>query len=133
MGAVVADTHAIIWYLLNSTNLSTNAMAALDKAATDGAPVYIASITLVEVVYLVEKGRLPDVALEQLNSALTGSDSGLMVVPLDLAVVQAMMEIPRDVVPDMPDRIIAATARYLSLPLVTRDSKIQAADIETIW
>ena len=56
-----------------------------------------------------------------------------MVVPLDLAVVLAMGEISRDVVPEMPDRIIAATARYLSLPLVTRDLKIQAADIDTIW
>ena len=31
--------------------------------------------------------------------------------------------VPRDVVPDMPDRIIAATALYLGLPLVTRDSE----------
>jgi predicted nucleic acid-binding protein len=38
------------------------------------------------------------------------------------------------VVPDMPDRIIAATALSLSLPLVTRDAKIQAVTtIQTIW
>jgi predicted nucleic acid-binding protein len=33
----------------------------------------------------------------------------------------------------MPDRIIAATALYLGVPLVTRDGKIRAADVETIW
>jgi predicted nucleic acid-binding protein len=33
----------------------------------------------------------------------------------------------------MPDRIIAATALALGLPLVTRDRKIRAADLETIW
>ena len=47
---------------------------------------------------------------------------------------QTLHQIPRDVVPDMPDRIIAATAFYLKLPLVTRDMQIQAlTTIQTIW
>jgi PIN domain nuclease of toxin-antitoxin system len=33
----------------------------------------------------------------------------------------------------MPDRIIAATALHLSVPLITRDRKIHASSIETIW
>jgi PIN domain nuclease of toxin-antitoxin system len=32
-----------------------------------------------------------------------------------------------------PDRIIAATALTLNLPLITRDAAIRAAGIETIW
>jgi len=36
-------------------------------------------------------------------------------------------------VPDMPDRIIAATAIYLSLPLITKDDAIRSAGIITIW
>jgi predicted nucleic acid-binding protein len=39
----------------------------------------------------------------------------------------------RSAVPDLPDRVIAATALRLNLPLVTRDSKIQAAGITTVW
>ena len=36
--------------------------------------------------------------------------------------------------PDMPDRIITATALAYHLPLVTRDSKIREAGIvRTIW
>ena len=43
-------------------------------------------------------------------------------------------EIDRATVPDMPDRIIAATALSLNLPLVTRDLKIQElTNIQTIW
>jgi predicted nucleic acid-binding protein len=41
--------------------------------------------------------------------------------------------IPRDVVPDMPDRIIAATALTHDLPPVTADGKIRASRIPTIW
>ncbi|HEY9853569.1 MAG TPA: hypothetical protein V6D28_29135 [Leptolyngbyaceae cyanobacterium] len=44
-----------------------------------------------------------------------------------------MAQIPRDIVPDKPDRIITATAFHLNLPLVSCDAKIQAANIQTIW
>ena len=33
----------------------------------------------------------------------------------------------------MPDRIIAATALYLNLPVISRDHRIQLSDIDTIW
>ncbi len=33
----------------------------------------------------------------------------------------------------MPDRMIAATALALNLPLITCDRKIQAAPLVTIW
>ncbi len=33
----------------------------------------------------------------------------------------------------MPDRIIAATALHLGLPLVTRDHRIRASSVTTIW
>jgi predicted nucleic acid-binding protein len=37
------------------------------------------------------------------------------------------------IVPEMPDRIIAATAIHLGVPLVTRDRRLQSAGIQTIW
>jgi PIN domain nuclease of toxin-antitoxin system len=33
----------------------------------------------------------------------------------------------------LPDRVIAATALAWSLPLITRDGKIRATGIQTIW
>jgi predicted nucleic acid-binding protein len=48
-------------------------------------------------------------------------------------VAEAVAEVPRSAVPDMPDRIIAATALHLGLPLVSRDRLIQLSGIETIW
>jgi predicted nucleic acid-binding protein len=48
-------------------------------------------------------------------------------------VADALALVPRAIVPDMPDRIIAATALYLNLPLVTADHKIQASNVQTIW
>jgi PIN domain nuclease of toxin-antitoxin system len=56
------------------------------------------------------------------------------VAPLDKGTVEALKQVPRTAVPDMPDRIIAATAYQLGLPLITRDSKIKESKImQVIW
>jgi predicted nucleic acid-binding protein len=118
---------------VGSTHISDKATKAIDEAYNAGDLIYVASITLVEVIYLVEKSKLPVVALERLKSILKNTDSGFEIVTLDFNIVLIMSEISRSVIPDMPDRIIAAIALYLGLPLVTCDTKIQSADIETIW
>jgi PIN domain nuclease of toxin-antitoxin system len=133
MGAVVVNTHAAVWYLLNARSLSANAQKAMDDAAKSGDPVYLPSISLVEVVYLVEKGKLPGIVLDRLTTALSEPDPAFLIASLDLPVVLSLPRISRDVVPDMPDRIIAATALHLGLPLVTRDPEISKAGITTLW
>ncbi|MDY7076564.1 MAG: hypothetical protein SXV54_06520 [Chloroflexota bacterium] len=44
-----------------------------------------------------------------------------------------MRQVPREQVPDLPDRVIAATALYLGVPLISRDRKIRLSDVTTIW
>ena len=131
MGTVIADTHAAVWFLLRSERLSGPAREALRQASRDGDAICLSAISIVEVVYLVEKERLPE---EALGSMTTAVRNGLLaIVPLDLNTGQAVRRIPRTAVPDMPDRIIAATALSMGLPLVTRDRRIRTAGIETIW
>jgi len=133
MGAVIADTHAILWYVLEPGRLSQEANRAFDQAATAGDPIYVSAISLVETVYLAEKGKLPATVIERLTTVLDGADAEIHVVPITSEVAFAIRQVPRDAVPDMPDRIIAATALCLDLPLVTRDRRIQTASITTIW
>lgn len=134
MTAVVADTHIVIWYLRDADRLSEQAAITLDSTLQAGDPIYIAAISLVEVTYLVERGRIPLEAFDLLVEQLTDASSALIVVPLDLAIAQTLRQIPRDIVPEMPDRIIAATAQHLNLPLITRDLRIRAlTTIQIIW
>jgi len=131
--SVVLDTHTVLWYLENSRELSAVARTMIEGAVRDARHVRVSAISLVETVYLVERRRLTLAALARLRSALTDPSSGLVIAPVDAAVADALQNVPRDVVPDMPDRIIAATALHLGLPLVTRDRRLQAAGIQTIW
>jgi len=66
-------------------------------------------------------------------SELSRDNPAFRVVPLDSQIAKALRDVRRDAVPDMPDRIIAATALHLSLPLITRDRCLQSAGIQTIW
>jgi PIN domain nuclease of toxin-antitoxin system len=129
----VLDTHAAIWYLLDSTKLSGPAYSLIDGAAASGAPTYISAVSLVEVVYLVERGRIAVDAFDKFASELKNENPAFRVVPLDAQVATALKRVPRDIVPDMPDRIIAATALHLGLPLITRDHRLQSAGINIIW
>jgi len=129
----VLDTHAAVWYLLDSQKLSQPAYSVIDGAAASGTPTYISAVSLVEVVYLVERGRIAADAFDKFANELSRDNPAFTVVPLDSHVATALKRIPRSLVPDMPDRIIAATALHLGLPLVTRDRRLQAAMIQKIW
>jgi len=58
----------------------------------------------------------------------------MVIAPLDAAVAEAVQKISRITVPDMPDRIIAATAVHWNADSVTRDPRLQAAlGNRSIW
>ncbi len=129
-GAGHACSHLV---LLDAKNLSEKVFSPIDGAAAHGVPTYISAVTLVEVVYLVERGRIAGDAFERFTREIGQENPAFTVVPVDSHIVGVLRRIPRDLVPDMPDRIIAATALHLGLPLVTRDRQLQAAGIQTIW
>lgn len=133
MSDVVTDTHALIWYLLDSPRLSVAANQLFDRCDRGEIIIYIPTICLVEMIYLQEKGRIPSQLKAQLDRELMLGNTGMMVYELNIGVVEALATIPRSSVPDLPDRIIAATAIHLGLPLISRDSKIAVSKVNTIW
>lgn len=129
----IADTHAVIWYLLADPRLSETARKTFMLAADSANPIGITSSSIVEMIYPAEKKRILGEALDKLERELPTQRSVLVVVPLDDTFALSVREINRSAVPELPDRIIAATARALDLPLITRDEKIRASTIKTIW
>ena len=133
MLSAVADTHTAIWYLFASPLLSKAAKNAIEKAAEEGLNVGISAISLAEIVYLIEKQRIAPETLKRLIATMANPDGVLVEVPLDSHIVELMFKIPRSDVPDLPDRVVAATGLRFAVPVITRDERIHAANLNTIW
>lgn len=131
MIVAIADTHAVIWHFAADRRLSTRAKQVIEKAAIEGNQVGVSAITLVEMVYLAEKGRIPEQWL--IPDLVVGSDTVFVIIPVEWQTARALGAIDGSQVRDMPDRIIAATALQLDVPLISRDSKIVLPNVQTIW
>ncbi|HEX8287645.1 MAG TPA: type II toxin-antitoxin system VapC family toxin [Pyrinomonadaceae bacterium] len=133
MDDVVIDTHAVIWYFADATQLSKPAETAIENAEANGI-IFVSAIAIIELLYLIEKGKIPRDILDLLRYALDDSTTAFRLIEISREIADQVENIPRPTVPDMPDRIISATALHLNLPLVTKDNKIQALqNIQTIW
>jgi PIN domain nuclease of toxin-antitoxin system len=133
MISAIADTHAVLWYLYDDARISGKAKRFIEETNDQGNQIGISTITLVEIVYLIEKGRINMKAFAKLNSELKDNQSVLQEIPLTNRIVIELAKINRKSIPDMPDRIIAATALHLNVPLLSRDKKIKISQVETIW
>jgi PIN domain nuclease of toxin-antitoxin system len=129
----VADTHAVIWYVFDDPRLSSTARSEMDTAAASGEQIAVSSISLLEMVYLVDKGRIATAVFDGVLQALDDPNPLLLEVFCNRSIAQAMRLVDRAHVPDLPDRIIAATAVHLGVPLISRDGKIRSSSVTTIW
>jgi PIN domain nuclease of toxin-antitoxin system len=131
----VADTHALIWHFTKDAKLSREAAVIFSEADQGNTVIHASAMSLIEIVYLGEKGRvsreLCDEAFRLLKPA---KDASYRVLPIDHAVASAISEIPRAAVPEMADRVIAATAYHLGLPLITKDQRLHDwRGIRIVW
>ncbi len=133
MNGLMADTHSLLWYLFQPAYLSASATSAFRNTIREGQTIRASVMSIIEVRYLVEKGRLPPIYYEDVVLSAHDPNLAIELLPIDEDVALAVERIPRDAIPDMPDRIIAATALTHNLPLVTADHKIRASRIPTIW
>ena len=134
MKRYVADTHSITWYLARNRRLSRRARRIFESAEEGYVQVLIPSIVLVEAIFLMQRWRIPEAQVLKLFELSEDTEASICVVPLNMAVAQAVSDFGPVAIPDMPDRIIAATARALDVPLITVDPIITESElVEVIW
>lgn len=129
----IADTHTVIWYLFEDDRLSQTAKSTIENIANNGDYVGFSSITIVEIIYLIEKGRIPSETLTKLMRETTQNDTVLLCIDLDENIARNLSNVSRNEVPDLPDRLIAATALFYNVPIISRDYKIKCSSVQTIW
>lgn len=128
----VSDTNALIWYLTGSPRLTPPARQCFAQADQGLIRIYIPIICLVELIYLSERGRIDAILLTRTLALIATPNGSYALAPLDKQVLMQVPSVPRDAVPDMPDRLVTATALALDLPLLTSDHAIHAAAVVSI-
>jgi PIN domain nuclease of toxin-antitoxin system len=102
----LADTMALVWYLHGHRRLGRQARRILREADQGHHTIAISGVTLMEILYLSERRRIP-IGLENLENLLAQGDN-YTVVSMGFEVVNAAAAI--DDVPERHDRLIAGTA-----------------------
>lgn len=133
MIAAIADTHTIIWHINADVRLSPQAKQTIEHAGLAGNTIGFSVITLIEMIYLGEKQRIAPTTFQAFSSRVMTGKTVFLEIPLDYRIAGTMQQIDRNQISDMPDRIIAATALTLEVPLITCDGKIRQSHVPTIW
>ena len=123
----VADTHAWVYYLLG--RLPENLKEIFVKAENFGDVIFVPTIVLNEIIWLVERGK---VTLD-IKAVISHFDeaTNFVIVPLDLNITKKVAEL-REL--ELHDRIITATASILNATLITKDTEIvKSGYVKTIW
>jgi PIN domain nuclease of toxin-antitoxin system len=133
--AVVPDTHGVSGISPIRKQLSPTARLIITTEEKNGESIFVSAISLVEVIYLAERGRLPRTALQSLERLSEIRWEAWSLRHWMQQWPRAVQKISRLTVSDMPDRTIAATAVHLNADLVTRDRRLQAAALgnQSIW
>jgi len=117
---ILLDTHILVWWLSQVSRLSATQTVSIE----DASDITVSAISLWEIAKLVEyqKLSLKLPVLDWFNTAL--SHPKIQVIPLHPEIVVASTQLPGTFHKDPADQIIVATAIYLDVPLLTKDSKI---------
>lgn len=116
MSSYVTDTQGLVKFMMGKKVINNAAHQAYLSADKGEATIIIPAIALMEVMYLFEKNRIP-IGLMQTEDLMDSRN--YQFEPLSFEILKTASEI--DDIPELHDRLIAATARHLDLPLITND------------
>jgi PIN domain nuclease of toxin-antitoxin system len=127
--ALLLDTHALIWWLLDDGSLSPTARAAL---ATPENQVLVSAVSIVEIAIKLSINKLP--LPKELDQDLLDvvTATGFTPLPVTLEHAYAIRHLPwhhRDPF----DRLLLAQSRVERLTIVTDDPMIRRYPVDVLW
>lgn len=115
---------------LEQRRLGSRAKVLFEAMEAGSVIIHIPAMVFAEILYLSEKNRI-SLTLPSVEDYLARFPN-CRGFPLSLHVVRAAGEITD--IPELHDRLIAATARVHNVELITNDPVIQAsAFVRTLW
>lgn len=128
---ILLDTHIVIWLAFEPDKLSKRAKGVIRAARVEGG-LAIAGITLVELAWLAEKGRVETTL--SVESFVRQCASRMTVLPITPEIAARAVSFPDSYPKDPQDRLIGATALIEGIRLVTHDKLIKKSGVvPVIW
>jgi PIN domain nuclease of toxin-antitoxin system len=128
---ILLDTPVLVWLLLDPQKLSRKARQSIQQARSSNG-IAVASITLWELAWLAENGRI--LVGGTVEAFVRDCVAKVSVRPLTPAIASHAVRLPASYPKDPQDRLIGATAMVEGIPLVTADERIRSSKaVRTIW
>lgn len=125
----VTDTMALVLHLENRKS-SQSVRQIFDSADSGKTTIHIPAIVFAEILYLAEKQRI-SLNLHEVENHIDNFPT-YKEVPLSFEIIQNAQQITD--IPELHDRLIASTANFLNLSLITNDAKIENSQfVDTVW
>jgi predicted nucleic acid-binding protein len=129
MNEFAADTMAIVLHL-EKRKSGKNVKQILTDAENGNAVVHVPAIVFAEILYLSEKKRIV-LTLSDVENHLSKFPN-FRSQELSFEIIKTAETITD--IPELHDRLIAATAKHLGLEVITNDPKIQnSAFVKIVW
>jgi len=126
MASYVTDTMALIKFL-NGQKVINEKIDDIFKKADEGKNIIIIpSVVIFEIGYLFEKNRIP-ISIQFIKD-ITNSNNYIEEI-LKIEIIESAFEI-KDI-PELHDRLIAGTAKFLNIPILTNDPIIKESSYVT--
>jgi len=125
----VVDTHALFWYLIGSNKLSETGNQIFEAAFAGDTTLILSPIVLLELYGLARKVNAPF----DFSAELTlFEQTPFRIEPLTAADLYLLDQV--NTIPELHDRLIAATALRLDIRILTRDPLILASpNVTCVW
>ena len=123
----VADTHALVWYILRKAPLKVRNI--FKDAENNNEVIYIPTIALAEMFHAIIKERIRLDYEEALS--IIQQNPNYKIIGFDYSILKEFVKIKGF---DLHDNIIVATAKFLDATLITKDEDIiKSKIVKTIW
>ena len=120
------DSHALFWYLDDSTRLSEAARAVIDDP---GNHVLVSAVSVYELMFKASRGGLSD-SLLRLPEALEAAALPTLPIPSQVVLIAATLDWAHG---DPWDRLLLAQATFSDLALISIDEAFDQVSDRRLW